>query len=57
MKMTFSCYGTFSDREECRICEVQSYCIDFQKNDRKGALGEQILFLLVIYEMLNVKLL
>ena len=41
MKMTFSCYGTFSDREECRICEVQSYCIDFQKNDRKGALGEK----------------
>ena len=42
MKMTFSCYGTYSAvRPECNSCEVQRYCADFQKNDLQGALGEK----------------
>ena len=40
--MKFSCYGAFSAvRPECSSCEVQRYCADFQKNDRRGALGEK----------------
>lgn len=33
------CYGTFSDREECHVCEISQYCREFIENDRKGDLG------------------
>ena len=33
------CYGTFTDREECRACEIAQYCREFAENDRKGDLG------------------
>lgn len=34
-----NCYGTHSGREECRECELKTYCREFAENDRKGDLG------------------
>jgi hypothetical protein len=41
MKTVFSCYGSFSQTEECRSCDIRNYCESFRKNDLQGALGEK----------------
>lgn len=41
MKTILTCYGSFSQAEECRICDIRAYCESFRKNDLQGALGEK----------------
>ena len=41
MKTILTCYGSFSQAEECRSCDIRGYCESFRKNDLQGALGEK----------------
>ena len=41
MKTILTCYGSFSQTEECRNCDIREYCESFRKNDLQGALGEK----------------